>query len=54
MIHPTNRATRSSGGLALMADKIRNVFVSHIHEDDAGLAKLKGGSQNCLDLVCVW
>ena len=24
-----------------MADKIRNVFVSHIHEDDAGLAKLK-------------
>ena len=24
-----------------MPDEIRNVFVSHIHEDDAGLAKLK-------------
>ncbi len=24
-----------------MADKIHNVFVSHVHEDDAGLQKLK-------------
>jgi MTH538 TIR-like domain (DUF1863) len=24
-----------------MADEIRNVFISHIHEDDEGLAKLK-------------
>ena len=24
-----------------MADEIKNVFVSHIHEDDTGLAKLK-------------
>lgn len=25
-----------------MADEIKNVFISHIHEDDAGLADLKG------------
>ena len=25
-----------------MAGEIRNIFVSHIHEDDEGLAKLKG------------
>lgn len=24
-----------------MTDKIRNVFISHVHEDDAGLQKLK-------------
>ena len=24
-----------------MKDEIRNVFISHVHEDDAGLAKLK-------------
>lgn len=24
-----------------MADEIKNIFISHIHEDDAGLAKLK-------------
>lgn len=32
----------STGGLSNMADgEMRNVFVSHIHEDDAGLAELK-------------
>ena len=25
-----------------MPDEIRNVFISHIHEDDDGLGKLKG------------
>jgi hypothetical protein len=25
-----------------VADEIKNVFISHIHEDDAGLADLKG------------
>lgn len=25
-----------------MANEIRNIFISHIHEDDAGLADLKG------------
>jgi hypothetical protein len=25
-----------------MPDEVRNVFISHVHEDDAGLAKLKG------------
>ena len=24
-----------------MADETKNVFISHIHEDDAGLGKLK-------------
>ena len=24
-----------------MADQIKNVFISHVHEDDAGLAKVK-------------
>jgi len=24
-----------------MADEIKNVFISHVHEDDAGLGKLK-------------
>jgi hypothetical protein len=27
--------------VALMADKVKNVFISHVHEDDEGLAKLK-------------
>ena len=25
-----------------MSDDIRNVFISHIHEDDEGVAKIKG------------
>ena len=25
-----------------MAEETKNVFISHIHEDDAGLGKLKG------------
>src|SRR5258706_14585373 len=28
-------------GRIIVTDEIRNVFISHVHEDDAGLAKLK-------------
>lgn len=29
-----------------MADETKNIFISHIHEDDAGLGKLKGLLKN--------
>ena len=28
-----------------MSDDIRNVFISHIHEDDEGIAKIKGNGR---------
>jgi MTH538 TIR-like domain (DUF1863) len=35
------REVADQQGLSVMADPIRNVFVSHIHEDDADIAALK-------------